>query len=114
MTDYAPLQSSSRNDIAVAAYVTPIGWMLAMIVRDIKNDRSDFTTFHLRQSLGLSLLEIFSYVLFYYLVDAWLLAQFAIIILFLFAVVGINSARVGRRRYQPFLGKLYHNLFTFI
>ena len=101
--------------IAVAAYVTPLGWIVAMAVRYICADRTEFTTFHLRQALGLSILETLSYVLFVKIFDQlWLVHQILCVVFFWMAVIGIRCVFKNLRRYQPFLGHIYDKYFGFI
>ncbi len=106
--------NDNNYDIAVAAYVTPIGWIVAMIARELAEKRDDFTTFHLRQGLGLSVLEILGYIIFVHVVDIWMINQFALAVAVFFTFVGIKGALSGVMRFQPFIGRLYHRLFSFI
>lgn len=107
------ISDSSRN-LAYAAYIPIAGWLVALLVRRVTNDISPFTTFHLRQGLGLLLLEILCYLIFLKLIALTWLWYIVQIFLFLFILVGLRSVYRSRQTYQPLLGRLYDRLFTFI
>lgn len=100
--------------ISTAAYVLPIGWIVAMVMRKAGRDDSEFTTFHMRQGLGLSIIELLCWVLIHKLIDNIPLDSFVLIVLVYMAWVGIRGTGKGIMRYQPFLGRWFDEKFTFI
>ena len=42
--------------IAIVAYLTIIGWIIALVMNN--NNKSEFASFHIRQSLGIILLGV--------------------------------------------------------
>lgn len=106
--------SEQERNIAVASYVTPVGWVVAMILRELSGDYSRFTAFHLRQGLGLSLFEVIVYVLVNKVLDQWVLTQLLAAFLLFCAIRGIGGATKGLMRPQILLGKVYEKLFRFI
>lgn len=102
------------KDISTAAYLLPVGWVVAYILRRLGADNSEFTAFHLRQAFGLSVVEIICYVGLGKGVDSVILNSALTIVFFVLVVIGIKGARKGLMRYQPFLGRCYDRWFTFV
>lgn len=99
--------------LAVAAYITPAGWIVAYIMKMLSGADNKFCIFHLRQGFGLLLtfgiiLLVLSYT------DLHIVTQLVQILYFICIVIGVLGALDGKCRYQPVFGKLYYNLITFI
>ena len=106
--------SEQERNIAVASYVTPAGWVVAMILRELSGDYSRYTAFHLRQGLGLSLLEVLVYLLVNKVIDEWIVTQLFAAFLFVSALQGLGGALKGLMRPQILFGRLYDKMFSFI
>ncbi len=106
--------SETSKNVAFAAYITPVGWLVGIAARLVCSDRSEFATFHLRQGLGLALVETLTYVLVFRFLNFWLAWQIATIIFFLMMVIGVRSVNKGVMRYQPILGRLFDSWFSFL
>lgn len=102
------------KDISSVAYILPVGWIVAFAIRKTGADDSEFTAFHLRQSLGLCILELVCYVLLWKGVDSVVLNSFLTVVFFFLSFVGVRGARKGMMRYQPIYGRLCERWFTFI
>lgn len=102
------------KDISAAAYLLPVGWVVAFALRRVGADDTEFTAFHLRQAFGLSLLELLCYFALCKGVDNVVVNSLLSMIFFYFSYVGFRGVRKGLLRYQPFLGKCYDRWFTFI
>lgn len=102
------------KDISTAAYILPVGWVVAFALRKIGADSSEFTAFHLRQAFGLSLIEIVCYFGLGKGLDSVVVNSIMIIVVFLLVLTGIRGVRKGLMRYQPFLGRCYDRWFTFV
>lgn len=109
-TDY--YESSINKDVcvtnkmvAILGYVTLLGWLIAILLHD--KHKSSFTTFHLRQSLGLiitgGLLALIPLV-------GWLLN----IAVFLVWIYALYYAVQGLQEKAPFLGDFYQEHLDFI
>lgn len=99
--------------MSMAAYVLPIGWLLAYFVIRFCGLRSKFTTFHLRQAFGLNVLIVLFWILLK-IVNIWLIQQLVGVVMLLSIIYGMVSAHEEKFSYQPFLGIMFHNVFTFI
>ena len=91
--------------IAVACYLTPVGWLIAFVIYG--HNKCSLSSFHLRQSLGLivtgcllSLIPLFGWLLNLGIIVGWFHG-------FYFAVKGIE-------RSVPLLGKFYQQHLDFI
>lgn len=91
--------------VAIVGYVTLIGWLVAIVLHD--KHKSSFTTFHLRQSLGLiitgALLALVPLI-------GWLM-NVAVFLAWLYA---IYHAVQGRQEKVPALGDFYQKHLDFI
>lgn len=106
-------QEYSKN-LSSAAYILPVGWIVAYLMRKVAGDDTEFTTFHLRQGLGLSIFEVLCYLLLVKLVDSVVLNSLITIIVFFLIVTGLRGVQKGLMRYQPLLGRHFDRWFAFI
>lgn len=104
------MQINSTNNektAAIISYFWWIGLLIAFIMNN--NNRSYFTSFHIRQSIGLS---IFSFLI-------GLISQSGILIvtqilflgLFVLWVIGLLGAIKGETKPIPFVGDLFQDWF---
>jgi uncharacterized membrane protein len=91
--------------VAIVSYITLLGWLVAIVLYD--KHKSAFTTFHLRQSLGLiitgALLALVPLI-------GWLIN----LIVFLAWLYAIYHAIQGRMEKVPALGEFYQKHLDFI
>ena len=97
--------SSNSQLIAVVSYLTLVGWIIAFIL--YQNDKSELAIFHLRQALGIVILGVVGWVVFWIPILGWLAAIF----LFVLWIMGLISAAQGEIKPVPLLGKLFQDLF---
>ncbi len=86
---------------AIVAHLTLIGWIIAFIVNS--NEKHEFATFHLRQTLGIYLIGI---VLGWVPVFGWICN----IILFAFWLLSFIYALQGQQKTIPF-GEYFQDWF---
>jgi len=91
--------------IAVISYFTVIGWCIAILL--YSNNRSSFSTFHLRQSLGLALTAA---LLSFIPLVGWALSIFVFIIW----LMAIYYAVIGDKYLVPYLGGYFQKHLDFI
>jgi uncharacterized membrane protein len=109
-TDY--YAESSNNEVcnmnkmvAILGYVTLLGWLIAILFYD--KHKSNYTTFHLRQSLGLI---ITGGILALIPLIGWLM-NIGVFLVWLYA---IYHATQGKQEKVPFLGNCYQEHLDFI
>lgn len=93
---------------AIVAYLTFIGLIIA-IIKNI-NPKNPFTSFHIRQMLGLILLLLFSN-----LTEKYVNSMLGTVLwfgTFLFWVFGLINAVKGDTKLVPFFGKLFQDWFA--
>ena len=89
---------------AVAAYITWIGFLLAMLV----GDRSDrFVAHHLNQAFVINLISIFGGVTTIIPVVGSTISSFISIAVFAFMILGIYRAATGSTKPLPFIGDIH-------
>jgi len=112
LTPSDPYETPISNDsygtdkiVAILGYITLLGWLVAIVLHD--KHKSSFTTFHLRQSLGLiitgALLALVPLI-------GWLM-NIAVFLVWLYA---IYHAIQGRQEKVPVLGDCYQEHLDFI
>ena len=81
--------------IAIVSYITPIGWIIALILNQSK--KTDLGSFHIRQAL---LLMVAGIILSWIPVVGWILA----IAVFVFWIMGLVYAVQGEKKEVPLIG----------
>lgn len=99
--------------LAVVAYITPAGWIVAYIMKLLSRTDSKYCIFHLRQGLGLLITFGITLLALSY-TDLYIISQLVQILYFICMIIGVMGASEGKCRYQPLFGKMYYRLITFI
>lgn len=97
--------------LAIVSYITLIGTLIAFFMN--REDRNPFVSFHVRQALGLWLLQLF---LGYFIgaFDSWMISMsfwVFFIVLFIYGIIGAASAK---KHEVPMLGPFFQKLFASI
>ena len=100
-------QPSSSNGqlIAIVSYLSLIGWIIAFIL--YQNDKSEIAIYHIRQSLGINIIAIIGWIIFWIPILGWLAAIF----LFVIWIMGLISAAQGEMKPVPLFGKFFQDIF---
>ena len=100
-------QSNSSNAqlIAIISYLAFIGWIIAFVL--YQNDKSELAIYHLRQSLGINILGLLGWGLFWVPFIGWLAGIF----LFVLWIMGFISAAQGETKPVPLVGDFIQDLF---
>jgi uncharacterized membrane protein len=105
MEQQTPPPSSNAQLLAVISYLTLIGWIIAFVL--YQNDKSEIAIYHLRQSLGLLIIGVIGWVIFWIPIIGWLAAIF----LFVLWLMGLIYAAQGEMKPVPLLGKFFQDIF---
>ena len=112
------LQSDKGKTVAILSYITIIGFIIALVLNNDKQNKSDLGVFHLRQALGIYLtgvvLSIAQGIFLFIPFLGWLInlaITLSLIALFVFWILGLIAAINGEKKAVPFVGKLYQDLF---
>lgn len=103
--------NKNNDSLAIVAYVTLIGTLIAFFMN--REERNPLVSFHVRQALGLWLLQM---VLGYFIgaFDSWMISMsfwIFFIVLFLYGIFGA----VGKKMNEvPVLGPFFQKLFATI
>lgn len=106
----------SSKTLAVIAYITPIGWIIAL-VQYYKQDKSPLLRFHLKQALGLMLSALLLAIItgiIAYTVPALGLLYYANAGILLLVVLGMINAANEAEKALPLLGKLADDKLDFL
>ena len=86
---------------AIISHITLIGWVIALIMNS--NDKSDFTSFYLRQALGIGILSLFTMIKF-----IGVIAGIACLVLWILSIIGAAS---GEEKEVPVVGAYFQDWF---
>ena len=96
---------------ALIAYMTLFGTLVAFFMN--RERRNDFTSFHIRQALGLGLL----YIIVGYMIggfDSWNITGAFLLVFLSFYLFGIYSAISGKCKPIPVIGPIFQKIFNSI
>ncbi len=93
---------------AIISYITFIGTIIAIVMNNDK--KNSFASFHIRQALGLALLQLIAYALRIYL-GLGLLGWFLGVAVFVLIIIGVLGALQGEEKKVPFLGDQFQEWF---
>ena len=93
---------------AIISYITIIGTIIALILN--KDKKNPFTSFHVRQNLGLNALYFLSgWIVMTYI--SFFIGVIINIVLFVFWVIGFIGALNGEQKKTPLLGDQFQEWF---
>jgi len=87
---------------ALLSHITLIGWIIALVLN--MNEKDEFTSFYLRQTLGLYLVAI---ILSFIPILGWILN----IIIFIFWIISLVASIQGYKKPSPGIGNFFQDLF---
>ncbi|MCB9364823.1 MAG: hypothetical protein H6587_09660 [Flavobacteriales bacterium] len=112
------LQSDKGKTVAILSYITIIGFIIALVMNNDKQNKSDLGVFHLRQALGIYLtgvvLSIAQGIFLFIPFLGWIInlaITLSLIALFVFWILGLIAAVNSEKKAVPFVGKFYQDLF---
>ena len=102
--------TNANNEIIVAAisYLAIVGWLVAMILNRPANE---FSSFHIRQSLGVHLAFIASGILMGIPILGWVAGGLLFLVTGLSWLLGLLYAIQGKDRLLPIGGKYFQEWF---
>lgn len=92
---------------AIIAHITMIGWVIALIMNNDTDKKSEFASFYIRQMLGLFLMGIASGFLMILLIGF----VFYIIVI-IFWIISLIGAVNGEKKELPVVGPLFQQWFA--
>lgn len=101
--------SMDPKTIAIVAYITIIGWIVAIIMNNPKNEHASF---HIRQFLGIALLGFASGFVMIVPVLGWIAGLVGYLAAFVFWIIGLISAVQGTQKEVPVVGKQFQQWFS--
>ncbi len=102
--------------LAMLAYVTLIGWLIAFFVK--REETDSLRRYHLRQGLGLFVvafvLNFISYILVTLSASLSFLGGFVGLVVLIFSIIGILNASKEEEKPLPIFGKRFEDQFNFL
>ncbi len=102
------VKSNEDNTVAIIAYITIIGWIIALIMHS--NKKTQLGAFHLREMLGLMLFGI-GLSIFARIPIIGILAFIGELGLFVLWLLGLINAINKEMKYLPLIGDLFQKWF---
>jgi uncharacterized membrane protein len=100
----------SGKNIAIVAYLTALGWLIAIISFNNNSVKESLAAFHIRQSLGLMLTGLVLASVPHFM-GLGFLANIAALLVFVLWIIGFISAVQGQEKEVPLVGKYYQDWF---
>ncbi len=97
------------KNTAMIAYITIIGLIIAFIMN--KDNKDEFTSYHIRQSLGLAVAGLALGIISMIPVLGWIVYILGIFVLLYMWVVGLMNAINGKQKPVPFIGQKFEEWF---
>lgn len=101
--------STEEKNIAVIAYITLIGLIIAFVMNNDK--KQAFPSYHIKQSLGLGLTGLALSVVGMIPILGWIVSFLGFLALLYLWITGLVNAINGKQQPIPFLGKKYEEWF---
>ncbi len=95
--------------IAVISYLTVIGLVIAFIMNNDRKD--DFTTYHIKQSLGLTVLGFGLFIIGMIPFLGWLISFLGSVFLLVLWIMGLVNAVNNKKEPVPLLGDYFEEWF---
>ena len=96
---------------AIISYLTIIGVIIAYYLNNEDETRSEFASFHIRQSLGLWL-TFFALGYMVGIFDSWLISSAFYLFFAVLFIFGFANANNKKTQPVPLVGKLYQKIFS--
>ena len=90
----------NQKTTGIVAYLTWIGLLVALVMT---KEKSEYTSFHMRQSLGLCLLFVLGIIPF--------LGYLIIILVFILWIIAFIGALNGEKKLVPIVGEYFQDWF---
>ena len=98
-------KSIPDKTIAIVAYLTIIGLIIAFVLNNEKKD--PYSTYHIRQSLGLVLTSIALSLINVITILGWIVSLVGMFVLLYMWIMGLLNAINGKTKPVPILGTKY-------
>jgi uncharacterized membrane protein len=102
-------QNIEGKNIAVIAYITIIGLIIAFVMNNGKKE--PFASYHIKQSLGLALTGLALGIIGIVPIIGWLINIVGIFVLLFMWITGLIGAINGKENPIPILGEKYEDWF---
>jgi len=109
MTPAPPAINGEDKTVAIVAYLTLIGFLVAIIIHSSKKTR--LGAYHLRQMLGFMLSTLFIFVLIVIPIIGWILIPVFYIFMLVCWILGLVAAINGQMKPMPIIGPMYQKWF---
>lgn len=95
--------------VAVIAYLTIIGLIIAFLLNNEKKDA--FASYHIKQSLGLTVASLALFVIGMLPILGWIISFLGSILLLVLWIMGLINAANHKKEPVPLLGKYFEDWF---
>ena len=95
----------------IVSYLTIIGWIVVIATR---KEKTEYTSFHLRQMLGLAITGLVLSIIGVIPFIGWLISIAGTIFIVVLWIIGLLGALNGEKKLVPILGEKYQEWFNSI
>ena len=104
-----PVVAGEDKTVAIVAYLTLIGFLVAVIIHSSKKTR--LGAYHLRQMLGFMLSMFAVIILMFIPIIGWILIPVFYLFMLVCWIMGLVSAINGQMKPMPVVGPMYQKWF---
>lgn len=108
-TFYKKMATNNKTIVGALSYITIIGFIIALLINaNKKGAERSFNAFHLRQALGLGLLQLivlFAFQIIDFIIGVNFGGNWIRLAVFIFSIIGILNAVKGEMKELPLIGK---------
>lgn len=105
-------KSSEDKTVAIVAYLSLIGFVVALIIHNQPGKKTNLGAFHLRQGLGIMLCSICMSIIMIIPFIGWVVGCVGYIIVLVMWVMGLISAVNGEMKPAPIMGASFQKWFA--
>ncbi len=107
-----PTKSGEDKTVAIVAYLSLIGFIVALILHNQPDKKTLLGSFHLRQGLGIMLCSVCMSIIMIIPFVGWVVGCVGYILVLVMWIMGIISAVNGEMKPAPILGGNFQKWFA--
>jgi len=104
-------KSSEDKTVAIVAYLSLVGFVIALILHNQEGKKTQLGAFHLRQGLGILISSVAMSIISIIPILGWVVGCVGLIAILVMWIMGIIAAANGEMKPAPILGAKFQEWF---
>ncbi|MBK6344033.1 MAG: hypothetical protein IPF41_16045 [Flavobacteriales bacterium] len=110
-TSSATPPASGDKTVAIVAYLSLVGFVIALILHNQEGKKTELGAFHLRQGLGILISSVAMSIISIIPILGWIVGCLGLILVLVMWIMGIIAAANGEMKPAPVLGAKFQEWF---